>query len=61
VITPEGIKEPGYKRNRPTTVKEYGAVLLLLEQNKDIIEGLKRILSRLVEGNTCYLPFKSNV
>ena len=42
MITPEGIKEPGYKRNKPTTVKEYGGVYLLLEQNKDIVKGLKK-------------------
>ncbi|MGC8976415.1 MAG: IS1634 family transposase, partial [Candidatus Ratteibacteria bacterium] len=28
-ITPEGLKEPGYKRNKVTDVKEYGASWLL--------------------------------
>lgn len=40
-ITPEGLKEPGYKINRPTTCKEYGASWFLLEDNKEIIERLK--------------------
>ncbi len=40
-ITPEGLQEPRYKINRPTTCKEYGASWLLMEANKEIIERLK--------------------
>ena len=54
MITPEGIKEPGYKRNKPTTVKEYGTVYLLLEQNKDIVKGLKKYFP---DGGKRYLLF----
>ena len=41
VITPEGLKEPGYRMNKPTTCKEYGASLFLIEENKDVIDRLK--------------------
>lgn len=41
IITPDGLKEPAYKRNSPTTFKEYGASYLLMNQNKDILSGLK--------------------
>lgn len=41
-ITPEGLKEPGYRSFRPTTSKEYGASFFLLETNREIIEGLKK-------------------
>lgn len=40
-ITPEGLKEPGYKINRPTTCKEYGASFFLIKEGKKIIEKLK--------------------
>ena len=40
-ITPEGVKEPGYKINRPTTCKEYGASFFLIKEGKKIIEKLK--------------------
>lgn len=42
VITPEGIKEPKYKRNKPTTMKEYGASRYLIKNNGEVIEGLKK-------------------
>lgn len=42
VITSRGLKEPGYRHNLPTTCKEYGAISLLLRQNKDILKGLKK-------------------
>jgi len=41
-ITPQGLKEPGYKINHPTTCKEYGASFFLMMENKDIIEKLKQ-------------------
>ncbi|MEW6095757.1 MAG: transposase [bacterium] len=40
-LTPIGLKEPGYRINRPTTCKECGASLFLIEGNKEIIERLK--------------------
>lgn len=40
IITPEVLKEPEYRINRPTTCKEYGASLFLLKENKEIIERL---------------------
>ena len=41
VIRQDGIKEPRYRSNRPTTIKEYGASLFLMEDNRKIIEKLK--------------------
>jgi len=46
-ITPKGLKEPGYKINQPTTCKEFGASLFLVEENKEVIERLKE-----------YFPFR---
>jgi len=43
VITPEGLKEPRYRRNIPTTIKEYGASWLIMHQNREIIEGLRDV------------------
>ncbi len=40
-ITTQGLKEPGYRINQPTTCKEYGASLFLMKENKEIIERLK--------------------
>ena len=42
VITPEGLKEPSYKRNIPTTCKEYGASYYLINENRDILENLRK-------------------
>ena len=41
VITPEGLKEPGYRINRPTTCKEYGASWFLIKENEEVIDKLK--------------------
>jgi len=41
VITPEGLKEPGYRRNVPTSLKEYGASMFLVRENSQIIDKLK--------------------
>lgn len=41
VITPEGLKEPSYKRNIPITCKEYGASYYLIRENRDIWEKLR--------------------
>ena len=43
VITPEGLKEPKYRRSTPSTVKEYGASQLIIHQNREIIDSLKEI------------------
>jgi len=37
-ITQDGLKEPRYKVNRPTTCKEYGTSLFLMKENKEIID-----------------------
>jgi len=42
VITQEGLKEPGYRKNTPTTCKEYGASRLLIRDNQPIIDKLKK-------------------
>lgn len=44
VITPDGLKEPGYRRNKVTDVKEYGSSNLLQSDNKDIVTNLKEYL-----------------
>lgn len=46
-ITSMGLKKPGYKINRPTTCKECGASLFLMEQNKEIMERLKEYFPEL--------------
>ena len=43
VIMPEGLKEPRYRRNIPTTIKGYGASWLIMYQNKEIIDSLKDV------------------
>ncbi|HOJ38862.1 MAG TPA: transposase [bacterium] len=62
-ITPTGLQEPGYKINRPTTCKEYGASWFLLEENKDVIERLKTYFpSRWKEifvSSVCRLMYQS--
>lgn len=42
VITEEGLREPEYRRNKPTTIKEYGVSWLLIEENQEVLKGLKR-------------------
>ena len=44
VITPNGLREPGYRRNKVSDVKEYGASSLLLRDNEDIILNLQKYL-----------------
>lgn len=41
VIVPDGLRKPGYRRNKPTSVKEYGASVFLLQDNQDIVKKLK--------------------
>jgi len=45
-ITPEGLKEPFYKRNKVTDVKEYGASRFIMDGNEDVIIGLKECFRR---------------
>lgn len=45
VISPDGLREPEYRRNKPTTVKEYGASLFLLQNNQKVIEKLREYFS----------------
>lgn len=40
-LTPSGLKEPKYRVNYPTTCKDYGASLFLIEENKEVIKKLK--------------------
>jgi len=40
-ITPQGLKQPQYRINLPTSCKEYGASWFLLENNTTVIERLK--------------------
>ena len=35
------MKEPGYRINRPTTCKEYGASWFLIKENEEVIDKLK--------------------
>jgi len=45
-ITPQGFKKPEYKINRPTTCKEYGASLFLMDISKEIVERLKEYFQK---------------
>jgi len=53
VITPEGLKEPQYRINKPTTCKEYGASLFLIRENEDIINKLNQYFPH--RGNEIFI------
>jgi len=40
-ITQDGLIEPGYKRNKVTGIKEYGASKFIIKENQDVMIGLK--------------------